>query len=191
MEQGNRCMPGDKDTTDENEEEYELLSHDKVETLREEAHHGEGDLTEAVHEIRHVKESIEDFTGLLESVKNNILEDYAESPNPEELLHDIQDQNKKIAEAIINTTKKVNAVADNQQKILDELAATQQKIEDIEVTEQEGVYGDTQTQAPKANTVDEGDEDVEELFDDMDQEANDLPPPEEKDDSFFNNLLGS
>jgi chromosome segregation ATPase len=182
-------MPGDQDTSKDDEEEYELLSHDKVQQLREEAHHGEGDLTEAVHEIRHVKNSIEDFTGLLESVKDNILEDYAESPNPEKLLNELQDQNKKIAEAVINVTKKVNAVADNQQTILDELASAQQKIDDIDVADNEGVYGDSHTEAPKANTG--TDEDVEELFDDMDDEAQDLPPPDKDEDGFFDNILGS
>lgn len=183
MEQGVHRMPGD-----ENEEEYELLSHDEVERLRDEAHEGQGDFTEAVHEIRHVQDSIDDFTELLASVKNNILEDYAQSPNPEAKLETVEEQNKKLAEALINVTKKVEDIAANQEKILDQIAQAQQDINDIDVEPSGDVYGQNQPDTPDLETSE--DAEVDDLLEDMPGDETDVPGTEE-DDGFFNNILGS
>lgn len=172
-------MPGD--------DEYELLSHSDVEQLRREAHQGEHDLVDAVNTLKHTHESIEDLRGLLSSVKETILEDYAESPNPESVLNRIESQNEKIAESMVSVFKRMDAIEEQQEEILDKLDDV---VEDDEPgqTLPDEAYADNDEDMPDMSAEENVDEDDED-FDSM-PSLDGLDEEEEDDNGFLWNMMG-
>ena len=102
-------------------DEYELLSHSEVERLRKQAEHRSNEgltLSDIDSSLRDTTRSINDLQNLLGSVKRHILDDYAQNPNPEEMLDKVVDQNKKIAKSFVGLLKRVKAIEETQEEIL-------------------------------------------------------------------------
>jgi hypothetical protein len=116
-------MPGEDD-------DYELLSSHEIQRLRREAHTGENDFVDAINTLQRTHESVEDLKNLLQSVKSTVLEDYASSPNPEELLRKVVEQNKKIANGMVSIMKRMDKVERSQQQILEDLESQEVQQED-------------------------------------------------------------
>lgn len=184
-------MPGDED-------EYELLSHDEVEQLRREAHQGAGDITEAIHEIKRTKESIDDLRRLLSSVKDHILEDYAKSPNPEATLQDIKQENKQIAESLVDVIEHIQNIESQQDQLRQRIDQVNTKIQSQQPRQQPSQQRPQQSQPrnQQSQSYDESLDDLDTMKEPgdpalKDLDESDIQSPSEKDDGFFSNMLGS
>ena len=99
------------------EDDYEILPHEEVEHLRKEAEKlrtspsGQGQIDQRlISSIQQLTHSIQKLESVFDSVRKDILRDFETTEKPEDLLKKLIEQNKSVAEVLVNLVEKVNGL---------------------------------------------------------------------------------